>query len=92
MPDAANPSEPGPPHEHAGRGEALELVERVIAWYTEQIIGERRAASPNEDRMERLKEQQRACVADQQALGDATPEEVARIATRYRALYKELTE
>lgn len=71
---------------------ALDKVRQVIAWYSEQIMKEHRSPGPDDARLERLIARRLACVADQQALEDAGPQEVARIAVFYDALYKELTE
>ncbi|MFI0219078.1 hypothetical protein [Streptomyces lydicus] len=71
-------------------GAAREQVGLVAAWYAEQLMSERRAGA-DEDRMDQLKAEQLTVLADQRALEDAEPEEVARIAALYRARYNELT-
>ncbi|NUK12521.1 hypothetical protein HRW18_32020 [Streptomyces lunaelactis] len=76
--------------EHVNPEAAEQLVQEVSTWYAEQIIKERRAAVPDTERLTALKEELAACAADQQALQDAGPEEVAEIAARYAAHAKEL--
>ncbi|MET9415362.1 hypothetical protein ABZY03_14495 [Streptomyces klenkii] len=69
---------------------AVKAVTRVITWYTRQILDEQRSPTPDTERLEQLQEQQRACVADRNRLADASPQEIARIATDYEARFKEL--
>ncbi|AXK37815.1 hypothetical protein DVA86_31925 [Streptomyces armeniacus] len=69
----------------------MDTVRAVLAWYTEQIITERRSTEPDPARLERLLAEHRACAADQQALREAGPQERARIAADYAARYRELT-
>lgn len=92
-PDSAPDPMPG---EAGGAGDdfqdALLAVGQVISWYTEQILAERRRAAPDEARMERLKAERAACVADRNALREADDQEVARIAAVYAARIKELDE
>ncbi|MCX4462386.1 hypothetical protein OOK58_58940 [Streptomyces sp. NBC_01728] len=71
--------------------EAVEqLVQEVSSWYAEQLIMERRAGSPNAERLKLLRDGLAACAADQQALQDADENEVAEIAARYAARMKQL--
>ncbi|MFE2693733.1 hypothetical protein [Streptomyces mirabilis] len=71
--------------------EAVEqLVQEVSAWYSAQLIQERRAGSPYPERLKLLRDGLAACAADQQALHDADENEVAEIAARYAARMKEL--
>ncbi|MEU5632214.1 hypothetical protein ACH47C_23895 [Streptomyces rishiriensis] len=71
--------------------EAVEqLVQEVSTWYSEQLIQERRAGSPDADRLQRLRDLLAACAADLRALQDADDNEVAEIAARYAARMKEL--
>ncbi|AVZ70980.1 hypothetical protein SLUN_00575 [Streptomyces lunaelactis] len=84
------PADRGGPQEASYEG-ALETVGRVLAWYNEQILKERRAPVPDEDRLERLQAERQACAADKRALEDAGPEEVSRIAADYDARFRELT-
>lgn len=92
MHDPANPADgsPGPDPGGAGYESAREKVRRVLAWYTQQIVRERRAGTPDEALMEELKAAQRACVADEKALEEASPEEVSRIAADYEARLNDL--
>lgn len=71
--------------------EAVEqLVQEVSTWYSEQLIQERRAGSPDAERLQALRDGLAACAADQHALQDADENEVAEIAARYAARIKEL--
>ncbi|MFD5512138.1 hypothetical protein ACFWIB_30825 [Streptomyces sp. NPDC127051] len=79
---------PAPEAEH---GAAQESIRLVVAWYSEQIMKQRRAAEPDQVLLKDLLEARRACLADQQALGEATAEEAAGIVAAYAARYKELT-
>ncbi|MEU9072377.1 hypothetical protein AB0D60_36510 [Streptomyces sp. NPDC048306] len=76
--------------EHVTPEAAERLVQAVSSWYAEEIMKERRAGTPDADRMAELKRQLALCGADQQALQDAGPEETAEIAARYAALAREL--
>lgn len=67
-----------------------QLVQEVSAWYTQQILAERRSSSPDAGRLETLKAELAACAADQEALRTADPQEAAEIASRYAALSKKL--
>ncbi|MFE5861669.1 hypothetical protein ACFQ77_14090 [Streptomyces virginiae] len=64
----------------------------VIAWYSEQIMEQRRAAEPDQVLLGELLEARRVCVEDQRRLGEASAEEVAGILAMYAARYRELTE
>jgi 2-polyprenyl-6-methoxyphenol hydroxylase-like FAD-dependent oxidoreductase len=68
-----------------------EMIRAVAAWYSQQILAERRATVPDQARLEDLVARYRACMADQHALEDEDPQEAARLADRYTALYRELT-
>lgn len=69
--------------------EAVEqLVQEVSSWYSEQLIMERRAGSPDAERLKLLRDGLAACAADQHALQDADANEVAEIAARYAARMK----
>ncbi|MFI1502576.1 hypothetical protein [Streptomyces platensis] len=76
--------------EHVTPEAAEQLVEAVSSLCAEQIIIERRAAAPDQERLNALKEQLAACAADREALQEAGPEEVAEIAARYAARAREL--
>ncbi|MFJ1751278.1 hypothetical protein ACIOJD_34375 [Streptomyces sp. NPDC088116] len=101
--DPANPDptpDPGqdpagaslPDHPDADAGEtATELVEWVIAWYSQHILAERRAGA-GPQRLKELIAQRQACIADRDQLtdGDADVQEVARLTAVYAARLKEL--
>ena len=70
---------------------ALEIVRAVAGWYRQAITQERYSTAPDAAWMLQLLADLRACVADQQALEEAGPEDVARIAAAYKARYAELT-
>ncbi|MGI5262447.1 hypothetical protein [Streptomyces angustmyceticus] len=76
--------------EHVTPEAAEKLVDDVSTLYVEQIVTERRAAVPDQERLKALKEQLAACAADREALQDAGPKEVAEIAARYAARAREL--
>jgi hypothetical protein len=75
-----------------GYAAATQAVGRVVAWYSQEILRERSAARPDAERIERLKADQRAAVADQRALIEAGPQETARITALYEARLKDLTQ
>ncbi|MFF9887643.1 MULTISPECIES: hypothetical protein [Streptomyces] len=72
--------------------QAQDAVQEVVNWYNAQITKERRAALPDEDRIEELKAGRQAALADQAQLATADPEETGRIAALYAARLKELNE
>jgi hypothetical protein len=96
MHDPTGPDIPDPMPEDAGAGDDYEAAQlavgQVIDWYTQAIFAERRRATPDEARMERLKAERAACVADRNAILGADAQEVARIAAVYAARAKELEE
>ncbi|WP_436960770.1 hypothetical protein [Streptomyces sp. SudanB182_2057] len=61
-------------------------------WYNIQLLEERRASVPDEERMEELKAGREAALADGAQLATADPEESGRIAAVYAARLKELKE
>ncbi|MFC8016282.1 hypothetical protein [Streptomyces cinereoruber] len=67
-----------------------QLIDEVSAFYTEQIVAVRRAGTSDPERLEVLKQGLAACVADRQALHDASAKEAAEIAARYAARAREL--
>ena len=71
---------------------ASKAIARMIAWYSQQLLRERSATTPDAARLERLKAEQRAALADNHALIDAEPHEVARLSAVYEARLKDLTE
>jgi hypothetical protein len=70
--------------------EVEQLVQEVSSWYSEQLILDRRAGSPDTERLKLLRDGLAACAADQQALQDADEHQVAEIADRYAARVKDL--
>ncbi|MEJ8639935.1 hypothetical protein [Streptomyces sp. MS2.AVA.5] len=72
--------------------QAADIVRDVVTWYNTQLATERRSPVPDEDRIEELKVGRQAALDDQQRLGTADPQETARIAARYAARLKELSE
>ncbi|MFE7958656.1 hypothetical protein [Streptomyces sp. NPDC057413] len=73
----------------AGHEAAVELVEKVIAWYSRRILAERRAGAAPEALSE-LAAQRQACVEDRDRLEDADTKETARLAALYAARLKDL--
>ncbi|MFJ9026833.1 hypothetical protein ACIRPU_43950 [Streptomyces sp. NPDC102259] len=71
---------------------AEEAVQELVNWYNTQIMTERRASVPDEERIEELKAGRQAALADQAQLATADPEEAARIAAVYAARLRELNE
>lgn len=72
--------------------QADDIVREVVGWYNAQIITERRAPVPDDERVEELKAGREAALADQAQLATAGPEEEARIAAVYAARLRELKE
>ncbi|MEU5436453.1 hypothetical protein AB0G73_24165 [Streptomyces sp. NPDC020719] len=85
------PSSPSPEPPAVGPEMAEERIRAVLAWYSQEIIAERRAPHPDEERIRQLMDARAACAADQQALLHADSREAARIADAYAARYAELT-
>lgn len=71
---------------------AEDAVQEVVNWYNAQIIAERRASVPDEKRIEKLKADREAALADGAQLATADPEEADQIAAAYAARLKELKE
>lgn len=71
---------------------AEDAVQEVVAWYSAQIMAERRSPVPDQERIEELKAGRQAALADQEQLASASPEEVARITVRYAARLNEINE
>lgn len=103
MHDPTHPDDdPDPLAAHAGddgdgdTGEeyeaAAQAVGAVIAWYSQQLRREHAAARPDTARIERLKADRQAAIADQRALIEAGPQEVARIMADYEARLRDLTQ
>ena len=64
----------------------------MVNWYNAQIITERRAPVPDEERIEKLKAGREAALAEQAQLANAGTEEASQIASSYAARLKELKE
>ncbi|WP_217214275.1 hypothetical protein [Streptomyces sp. AC550_RSS872] len=71
---------------------AQDAVQEVVNWYNTQIIAERRAPAPDEERIEELKASRQTALADQAQLATADPEEAEQIAAVYAARLRELNE
>ncbi|CCK32969.1 hypothetical protein BN159_p97 (plasmid) [Streptomyces davaonensis JCM 4913] len=71
---------------------AEDAVQEVVNWYNTQIIAERRAPVPDEERLEELKAGRQAALADQAQLVTADPQEAERIAVVYAARLRDLKE
>lgn len=70
MPGAADE----PDFSGLGGGEdqqADDIVREVVGWYTTQIVAERRAPVPDDERIETLKAGRAAALADQAQLANA---------------------
>lgn len=90
MHDPASPSSSPEPADAAGYEAASDAVTLVTAWYSREILAERRSPDPAPERLERLTAQYRECVLDRARLEEAEEEEAARITARYVARLKEL--
>ncbi|MEU5583091.1 hypothetical protein ABZ791_36460 [Streptomyces huasconensis] len=71
---------------------AEEAIQEVVNWYNTQLLAERRAPVPDEERVEELKVGREAALADQAQLATADAEESGRIAAVYAARLRELKE
>ncbi|MEU8810731.1 hypothetical protein ACN6K5_006313 [Streptomyces violaceoruber] len=69
---------------------AQDAVQEVVNWYNAQIITERRAPVPDEERLEELKAGRQAALADQAQLATADSQEAERITAVYAARLKDL--
>ncbi|MFJ3363532.1 hypothetical protein [Streptomyces anthocyanicus] len=69
---------------------AQDAVQEVVNWYNAQIIRERRAPVPDEERLEELTAGRQAALADQAQLATADSQEAERIAAVYAARLKDL--
>ncbi|MFF5859849.1 hypothetical protein ACFY8B_30230 [Streptomyces sp. NPDC012751] len=72
--------------------QAADIVRSVVAWYNTQLVAERRAPLPDDERIAELKEGRQAALDDQQRLESADPAETGRILSLYAARLKELKE
>jgi len=73
----------------AGHETAVELVEKVIAWYSQRLLAERRAGA-DPQALGELAARRQACVEDRDRLQDADARETARLAALYAARLKDL--
>jgi hypothetical protein len=90
---SGTPDEPDFSGLEGGEEQAAEdAVQEVVNWYNTQIIAERRAPVPDEERIEELKAGRQAALADKAQLATADPEEAGRIAAVYAARLRELNE
>ncbi|MFE5711972.1 hypothetical protein ACFQ7J_14285 [Streptomyces sp. NPDC056501] len=71
---------------------AEDVVREVVNWYNVQLLAERRAPVPDDERIEELKAGREAALADQAQLVTADPEDAARVAEVYATRLKELKE
>ncbi|MEU9377710.1 hypothetical protein AB0D94_28605 [Streptomyces sp. NPDC048255] len=90
MHDPVPPSSSPDPDDAASYQDASDAVAQVIAWYSHQLLAERRSPTPDPERLSRLIADQRECVRDRARIEDADPAEVARVAALYAARLKEL--
>ncbi|MFI5808643.1 hypothetical protein [Streptomyces sp. NPDC051561] len=98
--NSSNPHGPTPERE-SGTGSgvpdpvsieaALEMVVQVTAAYRRQLHTERQALAPDQERLAALAESVREAQVDQRALEEADDAEIARIAARYEAAFKDLS-
>ncbi|MGW7134026.1 hypothetical protein ACWGIA_37615 [Streptomyces bobili] len=72
--------------------QADDIVREVVGWYNAQIVTERRAPVPDDERIEALKAGREAALADQAQLATADPEEATQIAAVYAARLRKLKE
>ncbi|MFE6692315.1 hypothetical protein ACFVFQ_38560 [Streptomyces sp. NPDC057743] len=70
--------------------QAFDIVRDVVSRYNTELIAERRAPVPDEERVEVLKAGRQAALEDQRHLEYADPQETARIAAAYAARLNEL--
>ncbi|MFC9131880.1 hypothetical protein ACFT4A_34295 [Streptomyces sp. NPDC057099] len=90
---SGTPDEPDFSGLEGGEEQAAEdAVQEVVNWYNAQIITERRAPAPDEERIEELKAGREAALADQAQLATADQEEADRIAVVYAARLNALKE
>ncbi|MEU9321414.1 hypothetical protein [Streptomyces sp. NPDC048295] len=90
MHDPAAPSSSSEPSDAVGPQVPSDLVREVMAWYTRELLAERRSSQPDPERLEHLLARQQECVRDQARLRDADTQEASRITALYAARLKEL--
>ncbi|MEV8418973.1 hypothetical protein [Streptomyces niveus] len=69
--------------------QAMDAVQKVLAWYNKRIAAAYRAPVPEESQIAELKAAREIATGDLARLESAGPEETARIAAAYAALLKE---
>ncbi|MFE4822881.1 hypothetical protein ACFRFU_42000 [Streptomyces sp. NPDC056704] len=88
---SGTPDEPDFSGLEAGEAQqAVDIVQAVVAWYTEHITAERRAPLPDEDRIAQLTADRTAAYQDLTRLEDADSEEEGRLAALYAARLRQL--
>ncbi|MGW8065895.1 hypothetical protein ACVV2G_27395 [Streptomyces ziwulingensis] len=90
MHDPASPSSSSEPADAVSPQAPADVVEEVMAWYTRELLSERRASHPAPERLEHLLARQQECVRDRARLEEADVQEAARITASYAARLKEL--
>jgi hypothetical protein len=92
QPDGPKPSSASSdPGEWPASYEAVEdQIRLVIAWYAQEMRAEETAEVPDLVRLERLETEWQACIADQEALETAGPEQVERLAATYAERYRRI--
>lgn len=86
------PGTPSPDFSHLDGGDeqqAMDIVQKVVAWYNKQIATAYRAPVPDENHIAELKAARQTATDDQARLESAGPEETARIVAAYAARLKE---
>ncbi|MEU3774310.1 hypothetical protein AB0F11_14110 [Streptomyces sp. NPDC032472] len=78
------------PADVAGSQVPADVVGEVLAWYTRELMAERRAPHPDPERLEHLLARHQEGMQDRARLRDADAEETARITALYAARLKEL--
>lgn len=70
---------------------ARRAVGMVVAWYNDQILAQRQAPMPDEERTAELKAARQEAIEDQKRLTESEPAELERLAAVYAARFEELT-
>ncbi|GAA1376798.1 hypothetical protein ACFPK5_00755 [Streptomyces beijiangensis] len=88
---AAGPPEfPVGPEGHDEGQRAEDRVRAVVQWYSAQLMIERRAAVPDDARVQELTDGRQAALEDQHRLEEAGAEETERISALYAVRFREL--
>ncbi|WP_432197046.1 hypothetical protein [Streptomyces sp. bgisy027] len=69
---------------------AVDHIRAVVTWYSTQIVAERRAPLPDEEKIARWTEERKSAHADLQRLETADAGETARLAGIYATRRREL--